>query len=223
MFVQVAALEVEAQATSCRFRMQTFAANADIHNRQIPQGVAEKEYRPGGVPPEMPTMLAGARSERVKQAEALHARSTAMLQATRNVIRLEAEDAFVRWRQAERQGAKAKAAAEAGDKLANDLSNDLRSGLKVRVEDVINGESWPPRLAGNSTNTASSKSSPCSTWSGSRQAASVPDCRNRRPPKRRRRKTNRAPGKEKKNSPFDDIDNPRIQPVWHYSLLWPQR
>ena len=138
VFVQVVHLEVEAQATSCLPRMQTFAAGSDIHGSQVPQGTSNSEYRPGAVPPEMPGMLAGSQAERMQQARLLQGRSETVLATTRNLISLEAEDAFLRWRQAERQAEKAEEATVAGEKLAEELSKDFTAGQKVKVEDMVN-------------------------------------------------------------------------------------
>jgi outer membrane protein TolC len=137
LLAQITALEVEAQSRSHRLRLQTFAAGSDVHSQQVPQEARDKEYRPGAVPPAMPTVLAGCRPERMKHAQSLTARSNAVAQATRNLIALEAEDAFLRWEEASRQVEKAREAATSGDKLADDLSKDFTSGLKVRVEDVV--------------------------------------------------------------------------------------
>src|SRR5262249_33881461 len=41
-------LEVAAQDSSLRKRMNTFAAGFDIHSRSVPHGVRNSEYRPGG-------------------------------------------------------------------------------------------------------------------------------------------------------------------------------
>jgi len=137
IFVQVACLEVEAQGTCILQRMQTFAAGSDVHSTQVPQGVRNTDYRPGAVPPEMPTLLVGSRPERVKHAQELSARAEAVLDATRKLVALEAADAFLRWEEAEKQSRKARKAAELGEKLADGLSKDIRAGLKIRVEDVV--------------------------------------------------------------------------------------
>jgi outer membrane protein TolC len=138
VFADVTCLEVEAQGTSRHLRMQTFAAGSDIHAHQIPQGVHNTEYRPGAQPPEMPTLLAGSRAERMEQTRALHARAQALVEETRNLITLEAENAFLRWQEAAGQVPEARQAADAGDKLADALTRDFTSGLKVRVEDAVN-------------------------------------------------------------------------------------
>jgi hypothetical protein len=138
VLAQVTCLEVEAQGTSTHRKMETFAAGSDIHSHVVPQGVHNTEYRPGAVPPEMPTLLAGSRAERVHHARDLHARANAVVEATGNLITLDAEDAFFRWEEAAGQLVEARQAADTADQLANDLSKDFTSGLNVPVGDVIN-------------------------------------------------------------------------------------
>lgn len=137
IFVQVACLEVEAQATSHHQRMQTFASGADIHARQVSQGVHNSEYRPGGIPTEMPALIIGNRAERVEQARVYHARAIAVVETTRKLVALEAEDAFLRWEEAAGQARQSLEAADTGDKLADQLRKDFAARLKVRVEEVI--------------------------------------------------------------------------------------
>src|SRR5205085_10973004 len=112
VLAEVTCLEVEAQGTGVHKRMETFAAGSDIHSRQVPQGVRNTEYRPGAVPPEMPTVLAGPRAERVQHAQSLHARAEAVALVTRNLIALEAEDAFLRWQAAADEVAETRVAAD---------------------------------------------------------------------------------------------------------------
>jgi hypothetical protein len=138
IFEQVACLEVEAQGSRHHKRMETFAAGSDIHSVAVPQESHNTEYRPGGVLPEMPTLLAGERAERIKHAEDLHGRAVAALQTTRGLIALEAEDALLRWQEAAREARQTREAADTADKLAEDVNKDFTSGLKVKVEDVVN-------------------------------------------------------------------------------------
>lgn len=136
-FAQLAALEVDVQATSHRQQMATFAVGGDIHSRTVPHVVRNSEYRPGAVPPEMPVQLTGTRQERIKHAESLCARAAAAYETTRNLVGLEAEDAFLRWEEAAQAALQAREGATAGDKLADDLSKDFAAGLKVRVDEVV--------------------------------------------------------------------------------------
>jgi hypothetical protein len=96
------------------------------------------EYRPGGVPPEMPALLAGGRPDRVHHACDLNVRAVDVVAATRNLITLEAEDAFLRWQEAALSVVQAREAADTGDQLASDLTKQFTSRLRTRVEDVVN-------------------------------------------------------------------------------------
>jgi outer membrane protein TolC len=134
-------LEVEAQAANpIRRRMETFAAGTDIHAIQVPMGTHNNEYRPGAVAPEMPTLLVGTPAARAAQAQSLQARAETVVETTRNLIALEAEEAFLRWEEASRQASQARQAAEAGEKLADNLKKDFTVGLKVRVDDLLNAQ-----------------------------------------------------------------------------------
>jgi outer membrane protein TolC len=138
IFAEVAGLEVDAHASTTHRRVETFAAGADIHARQVVQEEHNTEYRPGGIAPEMPTLLVGPKAERVQRAKDFHGRAEALVEQSRNLIALEAEDAFLRWEEAAQQTAQARDAVDAGDKLSEGLNTDFISGLKVRIEDVVN-------------------------------------------------------------------------------------
>jgi outer membrane protein TolC len=138
LFAQIACLEVEAQGVTMHKRVNTFASAADIHSHPVPPEISDGEYRPGALPPEMPDTLNGSKENRVEHSRGLHARAESVVDLTRNLITLEAEDAFLRWQEAALAVAQARDAAENGDQLANDLTKDFTSRLKVRVEDVVN-------------------------------------------------------------------------------------
>ena len=106
----------------------------------MPDAVRNNEYRPGAVPPDMPTLLVGTMPERVERARSLSKRAKAVYETARNLVAMEAEDAFLRWQESADEARQAKEAAEAGDKLAADLKKDFAARLKVRVEDVISAE-----------------------------------------------------------------------------------
>lgn len=80
-----------------RLRMDTFAVGADIHSRPLPSGQQNGEYRPGAIGPEMPARLVGSRSSRYQKAWELLTRSQAVLEKTRNLVTLEAENAFIEY------------------------------------------------------------------------------------------------------------------------------
>jgi outer membrane protein TolC len=141
---EVVCLEVDAQSLLHGPSGQTFAAAADIHATAVPQGSNDPDYKPGGLSLEMPTILPGSRNDRVEQARALSARAAAVADKTRNLIILEAEDAWLRWQEASRKKQKY---AEARQK-ALAYNKDMQSGFalpveadkppKYRFDDVIN-------------------------------------------------------------------------------------
>jgi outer membrane protein TolC len=138
LFADLVALEVEAQGTTCRTRVETFAAGGDIHSRPVPTGTHDTVYRPGALGSEMPGLLAGSKAERMQRARDLHARALDVVAQTRNLITLETEDAYLRWEMAAQQVAKAREAADAAEKLAAELDRKLTTGLRVKPDDVVN-------------------------------------------------------------------------------------
>ncbi len=99
----------------------------------------------------MPTTLAGSRSGRMEQATNYSARADAVAEKTRNLITLEAEDAFFRWKEARVKTEHLKKAALDADKYAGYMRKKFRDaaegGFKVndptreppapRVEEVL--------------------------------------------------------------------------------------
>lgn len=77
-----------------RFRVETFAGAADIHSRPLPPGSKDGEYRPDVIGPEMPKTLIGDKYARSQRAWFLATRSEAVLEKTRNLVTLEAHNAF---------------------------------------------------------------------------------------------------------------------------------
>ncbi len=140
ILAEVTGLEIDAQATSRRARKETFAAVTDVHARQVPQGTQDTEYRPGSEPPEMPTTLVGSRADRMARASAFHERARAAVEKTRNLIALDAEDAFRRWEEASAKVPHARRAADAGEGLAKNLSQAFTTGGNVQAADVTNAQ-----------------------------------------------------------------------------------
>lgn len=126
---ELTGLEVEAQAVSRHAVVPTFASGGDIHAQTVPQGFSNGEYRPGATGLEMPPNLVGPQSARVEQAEALHARAEAVVAKTRQLVALEAEDAYLKWEQASRQLVRYEKAA----KDATDNARTIGAGFTVRV------------------------------------------------------------------------------------------
>jgi outer membrane protein TolC len=141
---EVFCLEVDAQGLIHGPSGQTFAAAGDIHATLVPHGSNDPDYKPAGISLEMPTLIPGSQSDRVEQARALSARATAVVDKTRNLVGLEAEDAWLRWQEASHKKQKY---AEARKK-AIDYNEDMQSAfgqpvdpnkpVKFRFDEVIN-------------------------------------------------------------------------------------
>jgi outer membrane protein TolC len=131
-------LEVDAQGRSRKKQLRTFGQGSDIHANPIPQGVMDDEYRPGAVGIEMPPSLAGKRADRQARAEDFSARAAAVVDKARNLITLEAEDAFLKWQQNTNNAARGRDAADRGDKLAERILEDFKSlGEAVDYKEVL--------------------------------------------------------------------------------------
>lgn len=140
-FSEVTRLEEKAQGTKFfRPTSTTFSSVSDIHASSIPGASFDRNYRPGAVSPEMPTMLVGSRHYRMERARDFYARSADVIDKTRNLVALEAEDAYLEWEEASRKVPQTQEAAEKGRKLAEDTSNDFKAQQKVKAEDVLANE-----------------------------------------------------------------------------------
>lgn len=137
----IACLEVDAQGKTCKPGVvRTFAAGADIHSHQVPQGVSNGEYRPGAIPPEMPPFMAGSKANRMDRARHLHARASACADKARGLIILEAEDAYLKWTEALQKVTQSREAAAAGHRLAKNTGEAFRNQQKVTIEDLLTNE-----------------------------------------------------------------------------------
>jgi outer membrane protein TolC len=112
----------------------------DIHAKPIPQGISNGEYRPGALGVEMPVGFAGPRSYRIERAQDLSARAAAVVDKTRNLIALEAEDTYLKWEEAVRKVRQSREAAEAGTRLAKNTREDFRGEQRVKIDEVLTNE-----------------------------------------------------------------------------------
>jgi outer membrane protein TolC len=138
---QAACLEIDAQGTTCRPTLRTFASGSDLHAQVLPPGAFGVDYKPGALAPEMPTTLAGSRSARVEQARDYHARAEAVAGKTRNLIALEAEDAWLRWRASATKAERFKAATTKARVFREQLARKFdpqRSGGYPNLDDIMN-------------------------------------------------------------------------------------
>jgi outer membrane protein TolC len=135
---EVAGLEPDAQAKSCRRgSVRTFAAGADIHADHVPQPIYGEEFRPGGVPLAMPVFLVGPRDARVESARELGEQAAAVAQKTRNLIVLEAEEAYFSWEEWSQKATVFREAQEVGHRLARRLREEIRGSLKRVIEGIL--------------------------------------------------------------------------------------
>ena len=138
--VGVFCLEVDAQGKIRFPPARTFASGGDIHSMPLAATLHDPEYRPGPIRPEMPVSLPGNKAERREIAEAYHARAGAVADKTRNLIGLEAEDAFLRWKQYDNEQPKLEAAAGKLEAHTSDLSqkfNPEKVGYPT-LDDILN-------------------------------------------------------------------------------------
>jgi outer membrane protein TolC len=134
---RVAELEVCAQNTGCFLPLKnTFAAASDIHSRPIPQGQSNGTYRPAALGLEMPTTLVGHKADRVARAQEFANRASAVVEKTHNLIALDAEDAFYKWKAANGQVSTLRDSAAKSTKLADLITRDFDNG-KVSGEDYL--------------------------------------------------------------------------------------
>jgi outer membrane protein TolC len=98
------------------------------------------EYRPGATSLEMPVMFVGSRPYRVERAQDLGVRAGAVLDKTRNLVTLEAEDAYFKYEEAVRKMPLVTEASTAGARLAKTTRDDFTANSKVKVDDILTGE-----------------------------------------------------------------------------------
>jgi hypothetical protein len=135
---EASALESDAQAARRgRRAVNTFAAAADLHAKHVPQPIFGEEFRPGGVPLAMPHILVGPRAHRVETAQDLSVQAAAVAQKTRNLIVLEAEEAYFDWEEWSRKVVFLGEAEKIGVSLAHQLHEEFRGPLKRVIEGAL--------------------------------------------------------------------------------------
>lgn len=149
-FAEVVCLEIDAQATSCRPSMKTFASGSDIHAKPIPTGdMGGVNFRPSIVGPDMPVFLNGSRDARVQQARDYHQRAVALVVKTRNLIALEVEDLYRQWVEKSKKTAhleKAYREARAFSEKIKESFNKEERGSYPNIDEVINSGLITTRL-----------------------------------------------------------------------------
>ena len=138
--VDVFCLEVDAQGRILLSPARTFASGGDIHSKILSAPEHDPDYRPGPVGPEMPGSLVGSQRERKEQATWYHVRAGAVADKARNLIGLEAEDAYLRWKQYQEEEPKLAGAAAKLDAYGADLSLrfDPKNVGYPTLDDLVN-------------------------------------------------------------------------------------
>jgi outer membrane protein TolC len=136
--VEVVGLEADAQGRNRRQgARRTFAAGADLHAGHVPQPIYGEEFRPGGVPLAMPTILAGSRAARVESAREFAEQAEAVAQKTRNLIILESEEAYFGWEEWSKKVVLYREAKAVGLRLTGRLRDEFRGSIKRVIEGVL--------------------------------------------------------------------------------------
>jgi outer membrane protein TolC len=137
---EVAGYEVCAQQSlMLSVNARTFAAGSDIHANVLPAGEYDENYKPGAITIEMPTTLSGCRNDRVEQAKIYSSRTALVADKTRNLIALEAEQAYLRWLEASQKTPKYRQSAEEADKVYRSLRDRFDPRIqRIRLDDLIN-------------------------------------------------------------------------------------
>ncbi len=139
--VDVTRLEVCAQAKlDRRIRAHTFASGTDLHARFIPAPVRNGEYRPGAIPPEMPTEIVGSVTDRVDRMTQHLRVHEAAYQKVHGLVQLEAVNAYLNWEQATRKVKDSRDAHERAqtlvEKARTAAQTNMERELLVRTESL---------------------------------------------------------------------------------------
>ena len=133
----ITVLEVEAQAKTRRPKFPTAASGGDMHARPIPTGSFGDDYKPAAIGIELPTLFVGKREIRMERASELADRAGAVVEKARNLVALDAEDAFLRWEEAFAKIGKLKKAPDDADVLAEKTKTALDNGSVKSYRDVV--------------------------------------------------------------------------------------
>ena len=135
--VEVTRLEVCAQSRIRGYQGKTFAAGGDIHAKAIPSGSNGEEYRPAAILPEMPTLLAGKKADRMQRAQTFVDRAQAMVAKTKNLIVLEAENAYHQWKEAEEKAETLTPVQEKAKNLVQTTEKGYRAFGRTTVDELL--------------------------------------------------------------------------------------
>src|SRR5262245_7079074 len=132
-------LEVDAQR-AMKKSGRTFAMYSDIHVAAAPPLGGGPNYMPGPIGWEMPVKLAGTRCDRVERASALADRVNAVREKTRQLIALEAQDAYTRFVEAKSAIPLAKGAEDSAREVKNLAEQKYRRQDRLDPDKLIEAE-----------------------------------------------------------------------------------
>ena len=130
-------LEVQAQAATRMVMGSSAARGGDMHVKPIPTGSFGDDYKPGAIGLDFPSLFVGPRETRMQRACELSGRSDAAAEKARNLVALDAEDAFLRWEEAFAKMGRYSKGAAAGDALGKRAISALESGVIQSYRDVL--------------------------------------------------------------------------------------
>jgi hypothetical protein len=143
IFKEVSTLEIQAQAKMHPWSLQgeTFAAGSDIHVLSVPMQLENGEYRPGAVGPDMPGKLAGHRDDRVNQATLYAERACSVVEKTRQLLNLQAEDAYWKFEKATREIEANRKVVKVAEKAKNMIIEEFKPvaplGAHPNLDDLL--------------------------------------------------------------------------------------
>lgn len=143
---EIIGLEIEAQGLSKQYKVETFAIGSDLHAQSVPITSFGDDYHPGAVVPEVPPVLVGLPCSRVEQAKAIHARALAVVDKTKGLVALEAEDTYLRWEEAHNKQGPLDGALTKGEDSTRALMELLGNPPLVK-EEVVSKASISDALA----------------------------------------------------------------------------
>lgn len=133
----ITCLEVTAQSRLRGVRRPTAASGGDMHARPIPTGSFGDDYKPGAIGLDFPTLFVGPKATRVQRAQELAVRAQSASDKARNLVALDAEDAWLRWEESTSNIGKLKKAAADAEAIARKSQSALESGVIQSYRDVL--------------------------------------------------------------------------------------
>lgn len=138
-------MEIWAQERLRGLQQKTFAAGADVHARPVPQGIFNKEYRPGAIGIEMPPFLVGRKCDRVQRAGDLNQRAIAVVEKTTNLVALEVDYYYLNWIEARKKSERLARALPQSRRVAESAEKRLTQG-KLSGRDYLEGVTLPQKV-----------------------------------------------------------------------------